>query len=155
MDHGSVQTNDVLLLPTSDSADGFRPKGTPLRGGVFVLANTLLGAGMLGRTLQPMQWLMLGAIALGAYLAADHSEQSGGLGSVARGVASGLSYLHDHHSLLHGDIKSANVLVSRALDTIKLCDLGASRETGDAFCSEATMTMVSGVIYWWRALVNC
>ena len=46
--------------------------------------------------------------------------------AVARGVASGLSYLHDHHSLLHGDIKSANVLVSRALDTIKLCDLGAS-----------------------------
>ena len=41
-------TNDVLLLPTSDTSDGFRPKGTPLRGGVFVLANTLLGAGMLG-----------------------------------------------------------------------------------------------------------
>ena len=37
-----------------------------------------------------------------------------------------LRYLHDHPSLLHGDIKSANVLVSRALDTIKLCDLGAS-----------------------------
>ena len=41
-------TNDVLLLPTSDTSDGFRPKGTPLRGGVFVLANTPLGAGMLG-----------------------------------------------------------------------------------------------------------
>ena len=35
-------TNDVLLLPTSDTSDGFRPKGTPLRGGVFVLANTYI-----------------------------------------------------------------------------------------------------------------
>ena len=45
---------------------------------------------------------------------------------VGRAVAAGLAYLHEEHHLLHGDIKSANVLVSRDLEAVKVCDLGVS-----------------------------
>lgn len=45
---------------------------------------------------------------------------------VSRCIASGLAYLHSEHRLMHGDVKSANVLVSRDLSTVKVCDLGVS-----------------------------
>ena len=32
----------------------------------------------------------------------------------------GLAHLHNEHRLLHGDMKSANILVSRDLSTIKV-----------------------------------
>ena len=32
--------------------------------------------------------------------------------SVTMGIASALSYIHNYHKLLHGDIKSGNVLVA-------------------------------------------
>jgi len=41
-------------------------------------------------------------------------------------IATGLAYLHSEHSLLHGDVKSANVLLSRDLERICICDLGVS-----------------------------
>jgi PDZ-binding kinase len=46
--------------------------------------------------------------------------------SVGREVAAGLDYLHREHQLLHGDIKSANILLSRDLSSVKICDLGVS-----------------------------
>lgn len=48
------------------------------------------------------------------------------IGLVGRSIARGLSYLHREHRVLHGDIKSANVLVSRDLRVVKICDLGVS-----------------------------
>ena len=41
-------------------------------------------------------------------------------------IASGLAYLHTEHRLLHGDVKSANILLSRDLAAVKICDLGVS-----------------------------
>ena len=32
--------------------------------------------------------------------------------SVTMGIARALSFLHNHHKLLHGDVKSGNVLVA-------------------------------------------
>ncbi|RZF31885.1 hypothetical protein LSTR_LSTR015457 [Laodelphax striatellus] len=45
---------------------------------------------------------------------------------VARDVASALSYLHDDVKLLHGDIKSFNILVNGDFETVKVCDFGMS-----------------------------
>ena len=45
---------------------------------------------------------------------------------VAHEMAKGLEYLHHTVRILHGDIKSYNVLVSKKLDVVKLCDFGVS-----------------------------
>ena len=104
-------TNDVLLLPTSDTSDGFRPKGTPLRGGVFVLANTLLGAGMLGLPAAFADcgyavglallvfFASLGALGLTllAY-AADRAGRPASIYSVAEAALPGLGVLLDRRS---------------------------------------------------------
>ena len=52
---------------------------------------------------------------------------------VCRGVALALVHLHNVVDVLHGDIKSANVLVSRDLGCVKLCDLGVSMPLIPAF----------------------
>ena len=49
-------------------------------------------------------------------------------------IARGLAYLHTEHQLLHGDVKSSNVLVSRDLATVKICDLGVSIRLNDDLC---------------------
>ena len=36
-------------------------------------------------------------------------------------IAAGLAYLHNQHHLMHGDVKSANILLSRDLQRIKVC----------------------------------
>lgn len=45
---------------------------------------------------------------------------------VGHEIAQGLAYLHNAHHLLHGDVKSANILLSRDLARVKICDLGVS-----------------------------
>lgn len=48
-------------------------------------------------------------------------------------TAKGLEYLHHTVRILHGDIKSYNVLVSRNLETVKLCDFGVSVPLTESF----------------------
>ncbi|XP_061560490.1 lymphokine-activated killer T-cell-originated protein kinase homolog [Phycodurus eques] len=45
---------------------------------------------------------------------------------VALHVARGLQYLHNEKKLLHGDMKSCNVVVKGNFDAIKICDVGVS-----------------------------
>lgn len=45
---------------------------------------------------------------------------------VALGVARGLDYLHRHKKLLHGDMKSFNILIKGDFEEIKICDFGVS-----------------------------
>lgn len=43
---------------------------------------------------------------------------------VVHSVAKALNYLHTEKNLLHGDIKSYNILVKGDFEVVKLCDLG-------------------------------
>ncbi|GCC16830.1 lymphokine-activated killer T-cell-originated protein kinase homolog [Chiloscyllium punctatum] len=45
---------------------------------------------------------------------------------VALHVAYGLKYLHNEKRLLHGDIKSCNIVIKGDFQTIKICDVGVS-----------------------------
>ncbi|NXD32040.1 TOPK kinase, partial [Spelaeornis formosus] len=45
---------------------------------------------------------------------------------VALSMARGLEYLHTEQRLLHGDIKSGNVVVRGAFESVKICDVGVS-----------------------------
>lgn len=45
---------------------------------------------------------------------------------VALHVARGLQYLHNEKSLLHGDIKSGNVVIKGDFETVKICDVGVA-----------------------------
>ncbi|XP_030051404.1 lymphokine-activated killer T-cell-originated protein kinase [Microcaecilia unicolor] len=45
---------------------------------------------------------------------------------VALHMARGLKYLHNEKKLLHGDIKSSNVVIKGDFETIKICDVGVS-----------------------------
>lgn len=45
---------------------------------------------------------------------------------VAVNMAQGLKYLHQEKKLLHGDIKSSNVVVRGDFETVKICDVGVS-----------------------------
>lgn len=46
--------------------------------------------------------------------------------SVTKNVAKALEYLHDEKNILHGDIKSFNIVVKNNFEVIKLCDFGVS-----------------------------
>lgn len=50
---------------------------------------------------------------------------------MARDVASGLKYLHEEKKLLHGDLKSGNVLIKGDFKIAKLCDFGVSLKLND------------------------
>ncbi|KFZ57918.1 Lymphokine-activated killer T-cell-originated protein kinase, partial [Podiceps cristatus] len=45
---------------------------------------------------------------------------------VALSMARGLKYLHNDKKLLHGDIKSTNVVIKGDFEAIKICDVGLS-----------------------------
>ncbi|KAM9356345.1 lymphokine-activated killer T-cell-originated protein kinase homolog [Pholidichthys leucotaenia] len=45
---------------------------------------------------------------------------------VALHVAYGLQYLHNKKKLLHGDMKSCNVVIKGDFETVKICDVGVS-----------------------------
>ncbi|XP_066533692.1 lymphokine-activated killer T-cell-originated protein kinase homolog [Hoplias malabaricus] len=45
---------------------------------------------------------------------------------VALHVARGLQYLHNEKKLLHGDMKSCNIVIKGDFETIKICDVGVS-----------------------------
>ncbi|XP_041831332.1 lymphokine-activated killer T-cell-originated protein kinase homolog [Melanotaenia boesemani] len=45
---------------------------------------------------------------------------------VALHVARGLQYLHNEKKLLHGDIKSCNVVIKGDFEAVKICDVGVS-----------------------------
>ncbi|XP_003229875.2 lymphokine-activated killer T-cell-originated protein kinase [Anolis carolinensis] len=45
---------------------------------------------------------------------------------VALHMARGLKYLHNEKKLLHGDIKSPNVVIKGDFESIKICDVGVS-----------------------------
>ncbi|NWW75487.1 TOPK kinase, partial [Climacteris rufus] len=48
------------------------------------------------------------------------------IGLVALSMARGLKYLHNDRKLLHGDIKSPNVVVKGDFESVKICDVGVS-----------------------------
>ncbi|XP_075056573.1 lymphokine-activated killer T-cell-originated protein kinase [Mixophyes fleayi] len=45
---------------------------------------------------------------------------------VALNMARGLKYLHNDKKILHGDIKSSNVVIKGDFESIKICDVGVS-----------------------------
>ena len=51
-------------------------------------------------------------------------------------TAKALKYLHQEKKLLHGDIKSANVLVIGDFEQVKLCDFGVSLRLDDDLVAE-------------------
>ncbi|XP_072180280.1 lymphokine-activated killer T-cell-originated protein kinase-like [Diadema setosum] len=50
---------------------------------------------------------------------------------VAMGLASALSYLHNKFKYIHGDLKSANVLIKGDFESVKLCDFGVALKLKD------------------------
>nr|XP_005994862.1 PREDICTED: lymphokine-activated killer T-cell-originated protein kinase [Latimeria chalumnae] len=62
----------------------------------------------------------------------ERSEKKGGpflasiILKVAVNVIQGLKYLHNEKKLLHGDIKSCNVVIKGDFESIKICDVGVS-----------------------------
>lgn len=66
---------------------------------------------------------------------------------IASEVASAVRYLHSLQ-ILHRDLKPSNVLLGpQPLHVAKVCDMGASKETNNAFEASATMTMVGTPSY--------
>ena len=56
----------------------------------------------------------------------DKSLPASSIERISADVASALHYLHTEKNILHGDIKSGNVLVVGDCETAKLCDFGVT-----------------------------
>ena len=57
--------------------------------------------------------------------------ESGLIIKVVESLAKALHYLHVEQKLLHGDVKSANVLIKGDFEEVKLCDFGVSLKLKD------------------------
>ncbi|XP_040286884.1 lymphokine-activated killer T-cell-originated protein kinase isoform X1 [Bufo bufo] len=55
---------------------------------------------------------------------------------VALNMARGLKYLHIDKKILHGDIKSSNVVIKGDFESIKICDVGVSLPLDENMISE-------------------
>ncbi|XP_024233797.1 lymphokine-activated killer T-cell-originated protein kinase homolog isoform X3 [Oncorhynchus tshawytscha] len=55
---------------------------------------------------------------------------------VALHVARGLQYLHNAKKLLHGDMKSCNVVIKGNFETVKICDVGVSLQLDENMKAE-------------------
>ncbi|MCL4130102.1 UNVERIFIED_CONTAM: hypothetical protein GTU68_028297 [Idotea baltica] len=67
---------------------------------------------------------------------------------VAKALASALHYLHTSHHMLHGDLKSANVLIKGDFDQIKLCDFGVTVKLNDKLVVEDPGECYVGTECW-------
>uniref|UniRef100_F6VP22 PDZ binding kinase n=2 Tax=Callitrichinae TaxID=9480 RepID=F6VP22_CALJA len=61
---------------------------------------------------------------------------------VALNMARGLKYLHQEKKLLHGDIKSSNVVIKGNFETIKICDVGVSLPLDENMTVPAFITVL-------------
>jgi len=71
--------------------------------------------------------------------------------TVALHIGRALTYIHNTHHLLHGDLKSANVLVSGDFIEVKLCDFGVCvrlnpNNTGQKYPEKE---VYQGTEQWW------
>lgn len=64
-----------------------------------------------------------------AYLEEDFTSEE--ILKVSWAIANALSYLHNEKKILHGDIKSGNVLIRGDFEAVKLCDFGVALRLKD------------------------
>uniref|UniRef100_UPI00358FB331 lymphokine-activated killer T-cell-originated protein kinase homolog n=1 Tax=Myxine glutinosa TaxID=7769 RepID=UPI00358FB331 len=67
---------------------------------------------------------------------------------VALEVAKGLKYLHNERKILHGDMKSSNVVVMGDFEQIKICDVGFSLELNDNLKLKDPKAFYTGTEPW-------
>ncbi|XP_022227474.1 lymphokine-activated killer T-cell-originated protein kinase [Drosophila obscura] len=93
---------------------------------------------------------------LGSILEERFDEELGPLGAnhifrMMMDIAKALDYLHTEAKLLHGDIKSFNVLVKGEFEVCKLCDFGVSLpldEKNEVKCSDDSGYRYVGTSLW-------
>ncbi|KAF9970700.1 hypothetical protein BGZ73_006554 [Actinomortierella ambigua] len=125
-EHGAIQ-QEVKLLEGLKCRHIIQFFGTTYHNGAFVLVTDFAEGGNLKRAIEKFT--------LSDWTAKERISQE---------IASGLAYLH-HNKIIHRDLKSANVLLTRHLE-VRLCDFGlAVVKTTSA--SHSTDT-VRGTIRW-------
>nr|CAB3264680.1 lymphokine-activated killer T-cell-originated protein kinase-like [Phallusia mammillata] len=67
---------------------------------------------------------------------------------VAQQLADALVYLHEEKHLLHGDLKSPNILIRGNFDEVKLCDFGVTVELNDGLTAKNQDAEYVGTESW-------